>query len=237
MNNLVPKKTCKLFYKEYAYKVCTRVRWAYYLRTWSLTQLIAWCQDGSGANPDSAGRSLYHLQYTNNKPTQQDREELLKFCILLNKFANNECKFRFERSNCSIFVKDKILYGQLALELQEYVVELWEPENDQVLEALLSNKKTIICNEYPYGIYRYKVTLGTSSKRDGASLLEWIDRYPADKVLVSKGSRKYLAENHPYYDPWVYVADEKMIMMLNFATSGSVRRCEEFVLRSSLDTQ
>jgi hypothetical protein len=68
-------------------------------------------------------------------------------------------------------------------------------------------------------------------------LLEWIDRYPVDKVLVSKGSRKYLAENHPYYDPWVYIADEKMIMMLNFATSGSVRRCEEFVLRSSLPTQ
>jgi hypothetical protein len=195
--------------------------------------LINWCQDGSGVNPGASAQSIYY-NHIRTGPTVNDREELLKFCILLSNFSKEECKFRFERSNCSIFLKDKALYGRMALVLQDYVVELWEPENVQVLEALLSNKKTIICEDYPYGIYRFKVTLGSSSKKQGASLLEWIDRYPEDKLLVGKGSRNYLKENHPYYDPWLYVSDEKMIMMLNFATSGGIRKCEEFVLRSSL---
>jgi hypothetical protein len=230
-----PKKVRKLFYNEYPYKIVVRVKNASFMRSWSIPQIIDWCQSGVSISPGNSS-SLYKYAYWAKTPSAVDRENLLHFCTILSNFSNKNFKFRIERSTISIFLKDKDLYGSLALALDEFVTELWEPENADILSALLSNKKTIICNEYPYGIYKYKVTLGSSSKKNGSSLVEWIDRYPADKILLNQGSRKYLEENHPYYDPWVYVADEQMIMMLNFATSGGVRRCEEFVLKSSIST-
>ena len=237
MNNLLAKKTRKLFYNEYPYKIIARVPNASFLRVWSIPDIINWCISGTGVNPSRPTYSLSSMFHHRPRvPTQQDRDKLLQFCTILSNFSNKTIKFRTERSTIGIFLKDKVSYGSVALELEDFITELWEPENDDVLSLLLNKKKTIICNEYPHGIYKYKVTLKPFKGSNGISMLNWIDKYSAEKLLISDASRKYIEENHPYYDPWLYVSDEKMVMMINFACSGNVRRCEEFVLRSSINT-
>jgi hypothetical protein len=124
----------------------------------------------------------------------------------------------------------------MVLALREFVKEQWEPENDDILNILLTNKKTIICNEYPHGQYRFKVTLKPFKGVAGVNLLEWLKKYSAEKLFIGDGSKEYLATNNPAVDPWIYVSDEKMAMMLTFACGGNVRRCEEFILRSSINS-
>lgn len=234
MNNQLTKKTNKLFYGEYPYKIVTVVKHAARLRNWKLPELIAWCQD-----PTSNVQTYIGSYYGWSKPKQvtvEEKADLLKYCMILSRYPLKDLKTRIESGALTLFVKDKLTYTSMLHDLRDYVIEQWEPENELVLAALIDNKKTVLCNEYPHGKYRYKVTLKPAKGQAGVNFLEWIDNYSAEKVYMPKGSRKYLEENHPYYDPYLYVTDEKMLMLINFASSGNVRRCEEFILRSSINT-
>ena len=228
MNKLIPKKTKKLFYNEYPYKISTRVAGATHLRTWSLSKLIQWCTDGNPLDEDRT-----RLWWDKKRELKTDKkEELLKFCIILNSFSDKEYKFRIERSTFNIFVKDKDLFHKMLTALNPFVKEYFEPENDEVLSALLSKKKIIVCDEIPHGMYKYKITLKGGNH---PGIIEWADKYPEEKVYVTSSNRKILSDGHPYYDPWIYVGDEKMLMMINFAVSGKVRSCYEFVSKSNIN--
>ena len=230
------KKTRKLFYNEYPYKIVASVKYASHLRSWGIPSLIEWCQTGEGPNPSYVSKTPFYTHWGKPKaPSEYEKSQLLEFCTILSNFSDKDCKFRVERSTLGIFLKDKTLYDTMVLALREFVKEQWQPENDDILNILLTNKKTIICNEYPHGQYRFKVTLKPFKGVAGVNLLEWLEKYSAEKLFISDGSKEYLATNNPAVDPWIYVADEKMAMMLTFASGGNVRRCEEFILRSSIN--
>ena len=237
MHKPTPKKTRKLFYNEYPYKIVTRVKYASYLRMWGILRIIDWCQTGIGPNPSYASKAtLYSHWGKPSTPSPKEKAQLLEFCTILSSFSDKDCKFRVERSTLGIFLKDKTLYDTVSLALENFVTEQWEPENEEILSVLLTNKKIVICNEYPHNRYKYKVTLKPFKGTAGINLLEWAEQYPIEKLFLGNSSKKYLSTNDPISDPWMYVSDEKMVMMLNFASSGNVRRCEEFILRSSINS-
>lgn len=229
MNNQQAKKTHKLFYGEYPYKIVTITKLASHLRYKSVSEIIEYCQHPLDTKPWAAYLRTERISKT-------DRDNFIEYCTVLSKYVDKSLKTRIESGAVTYFIKDKNTYQSMLQDFKSSVYEYWEPENDDVLSLLSANKKTVICNEYPHGKYKYKLTLKPFKGTAGSNLLEWVDKYTEDKIYVPKGSRNYLKDNHPYYDPYIYVRDEKMLMLINFASSGNVRRCEEFILRSSINT-
>jgi biotin operon repressor len=67
----------------------------------------------------------------------------------------------------------------------------------------------------------------------------WLDTTLDFRIVAFKSptTEKYLTENRYYMsDPFIYVKDNSMYMMTLLALQGYVRRIEEFVLRSSINT-
>ena len=225
------QKTHKLFYGKYPYKIATTIRNGTYLRVWSLKQIILWC---IGGDDDESGIAFY---YPSNKSSAADKQRLLKYCTSLQLLDTNSYKLRIEGSHVNYFFTDKAAYEKAIEALEEFVSCVYEPEDDQVLNAIVGDKKTVVCNELPHGKYTHKVIFKQMPLDIRNNLLEWTKRYNSDMLYVSPGTERYLSGSRYYHqDPFLYVANGQMLMMVGFAAQGYVRRTEQFIPRSSINT-
>ena len=225
-------KINKLFFGSWPYKIATRIKGGNYIKIYGVDNVIK--------NADLYRFQRYfsysHSQFSNQTVTHPNNK-LKEFAVLFKPYADSEIKVRAEGSHFNIFVKDVDLFNRIQQDLAEFVCETYEPENDQQLDLLLNNQKYVLCDQLPNGQYKYKIILKHMPEQIRQNFHSWMVKYPTAQIKASPTTEKYLAENRYYMsDPFIYVKDNSMYMMTLLALQGYVRRIEEFVLRSSINT-
>ena len=205
------------------------IRHGTYLRVWSVRQIMLWCK---GESEDVI--SFYN---PSNKSTPTDRQRLFNYCTLLQLLDADSYKLRIEGSHVNYFFTDKVAYERSIKVLEEFVTCVTEPEDDHVLDTIISDNKTVVCNELPHGKYTHKVIFKQMPLDVRNNLLEWTKRYNSDMLYISSGTERYLSSSRYYHqDPFLYVSNKQMLMMVGLAAQGYVRRTEQFIPRSSINT-
>lgn len=214
--------TKKLFYNQYAFKVATLVKGGSQLRTWGADNVLLW-ED--------------HRQSYWYKMTPQDLDKLKEYIKKFIPLMIDGVKVRYEGSHVNLFIKDRAHFELVVKELNPYVSATWEPENDNEMSVMLDNNKRVIVNEYPHGCFTHKVILRHLPEDRRKQLIEWIDKYPEGEFKVSKTTRMYLeGKRHWKQDPFILVKEPKMMTMMLLSLGSYIRRTEQFVLRSSINT-
>jgi hypothetical protein len=222
------QKTHKLFYGKYPYKISTMIKNGTYLRVWSIKQIMLWC---TGEHEDLI--SFYH---PSNKSSIVDKQRLFNYCKSLKLLDANSYKLRIEGSHVNYFFTSKDAYEKAINVLEEFVICVTEPEDTQVLNTIVGDKKTVVCNELPHGKYTHKVIFKQMPLDVRNSLLEWTKKYNSDMVRVSPSTERYLSGSRYYQqDPFLYVSNKQMLMMVGLAAQGYVSRTEQFIPRSSIN--
>lgn len=208
-------KTNKLFYGKYPYKVSTRLTGAGSFRFISLFKEIAQQIPGS------------KIKY---KDFDAYTQVFLKY--------GTQIKYRIESNTVNFFMEDRTIYDSICSELSKYIVSLTEPESETELNVLYSKNKIVLCDAYPHGIYKYKVIYKTNSPQLKTTLLNWHNTYPETVIKFSKKSIAELSHSRSYYWDYsfLYLQDEKFLSMLYLLGNGYIKRVEEYVIRSSINT-
>lgn len=217
-------KTNKLFYGKWPYKLTCFVRGANLI----ITNMF-----------ESTGELRIRGSYNDWRGIKRviDPVALRQFANIIQEYLDKEVKFRMEYDNVQIYVKDKLLLKDLEQKLSPYLRSITEPENDKELDLLLDNKKYVIADRYPKGLYRYKVILKPMPIVIRESFYKWLSQYDEEKISIPNSTIKHLTKSGPWWnDVYFYAADSSMIVMANLAAQGYIRRTEEYVLRSSINT-
>jgi len=232
MNQQLMKKlkTNKLFFGSWPYKIATRIKGGNYIKIYGVDNVIQ--------NADQY--RFYTRRYVMQEDqveSQQYSNKLQEFAVLFKPYANAEIKVRAEGSHFNIFVKDVDLFNRIQTDLAEFVCETYEPENDQQLNALLGNQKYVLCDQLPRDRYKYKIILKNMPQEIRKNFYNWMLKYPSIKIKASPATERYLKGSRHYMsDPFIYINDNSMYMMTLLSLQGYVRRTEEFVLRSSINS-
>jgi len=208
-------KTDKLYYGKYPYKISTRLKGASSFRFINLFRLIAHRFPGS------------QIQY----------EDFDTFTKVFDKYGN-VIRYRIESNTINFFTSDKDVYDQICVDLAKYIVSVTEPYSDIELNVLNAKNKIVLCDTYPHGIYKYKVIFKPNSTQIKNTLLNWHKIYPETTIKFSKTTIGILASPKSYYWQYgfLYLQDEKFLSMLYLLGTGYIKRVEEYVIRSSINT-
>ena len=218
-------KTDKLFYGKWPFRITFRVRGANLICLKSNLYMGELRIRRSYSNWRGHGRIV-------------DNVGLKKFANLLLDYLDKELKFRMEYDDVQCYVKDPTLFKELQSVFKEYVTCVTEPHNEQELNYLLGNKKYVIRDKYPKDIYHYKVVLKPMPIALRENFYKWLCQYDESKVSITKSTVEHLTTaKHWWNDCYFYVADSSMLVMANLAAQGYIRRTEEYVLRSSINTE
>lgn len=218
------KKTNKLFYKKWPYKIECFLKGSSYIVRLGLPRTLSWA---SGKN------------HTDNWIYKNaNRQELKEFAESYSTFYNEKIQVRTEGGHFNIFLDDKDLYDQICKLMEKWVVGVTEPGSQQELDLLLTENKKVICNTIPDGIFHYKIYLKASTfkNHDKINFLNWLKRYPG-KYKVSYTTEKYLLGNPCYPQrPFIYVTDRAMASTVMLYLGNRLSKTEEFITRSSINT-
>ena len=231
------KKTKKLFYNKYPYKVETKCKGASLVARRGVDSVLNFCKS-SEDTPYNIRQQWYDR---GNNYTPSDKISLHKFTKtvqpLIEEQKGENLRIRFEGWHANFFTDDVKLYKQLQKILKTWIIEVTEPASQEDLEFLLANgSKKIIVDALPYNKFNYKILLKTSMKPDKrASFAQWLGKYSEDTFRPTKTTLKWLTGEARYVQaPYIYVANKSMMSMLGLYISGEVKRVEEYVYRSSL---
>lgn len=209
-------KTDRLFYGKYPYKISTRLQGASSsFRFMNLFKEIAQRIPGS------------RIKY-------EDFDTYAKVFIKY----DDTIRYRIESNSVNFFTADKEVYDSLLNDLSKYVVSVTEPESKDELDVLNTKNKIVLCDYYPHDIYKYKVTFKANTDQLKKTLLNWHKTYPETTIKFSKKTIENLSSDRSYYWQYsfLYVKDEKFLSMLYLLGNGYIKRVEEYVIRSSINT-
>jgi hypothetical protein len=121
-----------------------------------------------------------------------------------------------------------------------WVRKIFRPKNQQELQILLTTPQTIkLCNRYYQGKYKFKVYISSKiSKLDRERFVKWIEQYPDRRVLLTGSTLDWFTGRRSYYldSPYIYVLDNSTLTMVNMYLGNHIKKKEEYVLRSSINT-
>jgi len=213
------KKTNKLFFKKYVYKIAIRTPVASQFRGKNpiLTKLqIAVLEDKikrNGTMTVNAG-GYYNKKYATLAEIQIAKQIL----GVLETF--DDYGLRVECNTLGLYSNDPAFIQSIENIIGIDIEETAEPENDEIKKFLLSKPKAIIRKEYTH---KYKVTVKPLwSEAD--NFVEWAKKLPKIKVA----SRKYTYGGH------FYVADEKTLSLCHIFLSDSITKIEELVTTAEI---
>ncbi len=149
-----------------------------------------------------------------------------------------EHQIRVESDTCAVFTNTRLIADNLLKDIEKYVVEYHEPENNKLADFLSSNKNKIVCNQLPHDHFRYKIYFKNGEVKNGRILkgfLTWADKMN-NKIHVPAGTRKVISgEDYQYfYGHYFYAKDQQMASMASMMISENLHRTEEYVLKSEL---
>lgn len=220
-------KTNRLFYKKWPFKVECSLKGASHIKYYGVEDVIKWC---NGAKVGTM------LRYAN--ATKIDTVELEKFAKTVKPFLDKELQIRCEQSRFNLFCKDKSLLENIIKDLDKWVVSVTEPESDVDLVYLTENTAgKVLCDNYPHGTYRYKITLSDKMPQDTrAMFLSWTKKYQ-NKMKIANSTLSWMEGNKRWIqEPFLYVEDKGTLTMVLLYLGNYTKRSHEFVLRSSINT-
>jgi hypothetical protein len=189
------------------------------------------CYRNSQPEPSYKWTNIYRRHHNVDIHDIVDFTEKLKPCFDL-------VKIRIEHDFLDIYTEDRQIYDTLSNSLSKWTKYVWEPENQEYLNFLLSsNSVKILCDEYPHKKYRYKVyikqKLSLETKKNFAS---WVKNYP-EKIITTGDSTAWLNEEIAYtWNPCVYIEDQATLSMVGLFLGSNVQRVEEYITKVSINT-
>lgn len=208
------KKTKKLFYDKYIYKVSLQCHIASEFRGNNIRNTIDNLQNDFLSMKELGESQRTFGSRWNSKVIKID--DLERALILARMAADlNDYHFRVEGSILSFYTNSDPTVNQI-VDLYEntYCIrEIWRPENDKIKTFLLSNPKKIIRPEYSH---KYKVTI--NGLKDPDNFKEWAKQLPKLKIMP---------RNNYQVGGYFYVSDEKTLSLCRIFLGDRIRRVDE----------
>ena len=220
-------KTSKLFYKKWPYKIECWGKNFWMVKRLGIDEVVNYCL--KRAKP---GMSNY---WDFKSIGAEEKARLLNFARSVELFLDKDLQVRVEGYSFNIYCKDTDLYNELVKELDQYIVELHEPESAAELDYLNDNgHKKVLCNKIPFNKYKYKVYFSPSCKADTKARFEsWIHNY-STKVKIPRGTVHWFVKGW-YQSPYIYVEDSGTLAMIGLFMGQDVKKVEEHIPRSSIN--
>lgn len=138
---------------------------------------------------------------------------------------------RIECNNIDIYTNDRDLFLRLSNRFSEVTIHRFEPHDEYQLSE---NSNVYIVNQYPHGKFRYKVFLSphklSNEKDRKIQFLTWVDTQ-GDRVRISDSVRDWFLHMNWNWDRrYMYVEDEKTLMMLKMRESDALGKVYKYLL-------
>jgi len=173
-----------------------------------------------------------------SKFTDSDISDLMKFADAIEPFKTSETtQLRCEGSVVQLFTSSKDELDNIKKIFTPWIKEITEPETDKDLKFLLgSDSIKVLVSAYPREYFKFKVILKNTFKYDEKlKFISWIAKYSNTKILPSTSTFMWLSDHKRYLqDPFVYVADEQMLLLIELYLGKKLGRIEEYVLKSDV---
>lgn len=219
------RKTNKLFYKKYAYKVEARIKGAHLIRP-TADHAIEICNQRLSNN----AMFSYKFKYIND----DEIRNLIKFIKSSKNFLDQGIKTRGEMSTFNFYIEDEKTFNKVVKKLSPWIRSVYKPESKEDLFQLLDNKKITLCDKLPLKKYRYRLFLNRRMpEHRRESFIKWTENY-GDAIKFSGKSEKWMHGIGWMYDPFMYVEDNKLLLMVKMSLGENVIKTEEFVLRNTV---
>jgi len=231
------QKTSKLFYNKWPYKIACHINGGNRLTFLGIESVRAWCT-GSVSKDDMP------FWMRNSKMLKEDKAQLLLFTVKVEPYLDlkktKQGQIRAEGRHFNLFCRDKEMMEAISAALEPWVTDIYGPSTDEELEFMLvSDNKRITCDQLPYEKYQFRIYLKNDMPSDRRSkFVEWRKTYQ-DRVFVSGQTERWLLNSLTYQwmqSPFLYVEDAKTLTMVGLFLGGNVKKVEEFIPRSSINT-
>jgi hypothetical protein len=213
------KKTNKLFFKKYVYKIAVLTPLASNFRgkNLTLTRLkVAVLEDKLLKNGTmSVNAGGYYSKQLANKADIQLAKQLVNVLDTFQDFG-----LRVEYNTLGLYSNDPMFVQAIENIIGISIEEVARPETDEIRDFLLSKPKAIIRKEYTH---KYKVTVKPLYS-EADNFVGWAEKLPKIKV----------ASNRYTYGGHFYVADEKTLSLCHIFLSDKISKIEELVTASEI---
>lgn len=205
------KKTKKLFFDRYLYKISVRTPLAFQFRGSDFEktriQLERIKEDmlSKGSTETYVGHSWNRTRLALNELYRD-----LALIVLLE--SQPDSTIRIEGGTISFYTNDETAIDTVEELYDHNVREIAKPENDKVKEFLLANPKSILREEFTH---KYKVTINPID--DATAFKQWAKQLPKIKVM----------RNNYLLGGYFYVADLKTLSMCRLFLADKIRRIDE----------
>lgn len=217
--------TSKLYYKKYPYKVETRVKGSHFIRS-GADYAIDMC------NQRLADNKSYNYKFRDLN--NNDILNLVEFIKSSKKFVEQGIKTRSEWGTFIFYLEDEKTFNKVVKKVNPWIRSVSKPASKEDLEKLLDNKKITLCNKLPLKKYHYKIFLNRKMpvhRRE--KFFEWTQNY-GDSIRFSGVSKRWMHGVGWCYDPYMYVEDSKLLLMVKMSLGENIIKTEEFVLRNTV---
>jgi len=214
------KKTTKLFFNKYVYKVAVRTPLSTLFRGKNLPNTR---QQIEVLSERFDNKRVSSTSITNGWRSRQQATSTDVFVglLLLDQLDSlSDFTLRVENSTLGLYCNDLDFISKVTNIVGINVEEIAVPETDDVRDFLLSNPKSIIRGEYTH---KYKVTVN--------ALWESADNFKAWAVKLPKiktTNNKYRFGGH------FYVADEKTLSLCHIFLADKIRKVEQLVTTTEI---
>jgi hypothetical protein len=219
------KKTNKLFFKKWPFKVTVIYDHASFIRRYN-NKLLTNIASGKFAGYRSFGF--------------KEANSVIVMKIQLASWAEDyQFHTRSEGRRLSFFTNDEAFVEILKDEFKNKVVEIVAPENQESLELLKNNVNIVICEKLPKKNLRYRVYLDgkySIPSELSENFYRWCEKYN-DKISIPYGLKYYLKAQRDFkpLGNYFYTSDEKILSMALMFLGKHVQYTEKFVLKSEIN--
>jgi hypothetical protein len=168
-----------------------------------------------------------------------------EFANAIFEFLQQDLRVRNEGDYCSIFCNDSLLADKIIKKLSGFVLTIHEPASKKELEFFNTHNATkIVRDNFPRSTkefqgYQYKVILNYKIDSEiKEKFLSWATRQGVEKIKIPKTTQRLL-ERKIYWaqSPFIHVVDGPVLSMVCLYLGSSIIKIEEFVLRSSINSE
>lgn len=215
--------TKKLFYKKYAYKIELRVAKSHCIKMWGVDSTVELC------NQHLAGNRKFLFKHT----TDEDVEKLKDFVVAARKFLESDIKTRAEYSTFNFYLDNKKDFNKIVKKLSPWIRTVTRPENDKELSTLVDNTKVVLCNKLPLKKYKYRLFINRRMPLHlRENFIKWTENY-GDAIRITGVSLRWFRGGWGY-DPFIYVEDPKLLLMVKMSLGEYTLKTEEFIDRNTV---
>lgn len=214
-------KSNKLFYRKWPYKVTCKIKAPYLIRIHGI--------DNVATMSYQVTESLSYFRGINH----DDILSLKEFAELANEyFKDKNIRKRIEARTVDFYIEGKDQCELIAQKLANFVTSVTEPESEKLLEYLKDNKNQIICNNYPYGKYQYKVTFRDMPLKVRNDLINWAEKYNNDDIYIKESTKiHFKGIKHKWGSHYFYVKNSKIITLISLIVAGYISRTDEYIIK------